>query len=123
MLKVISSFRRRGSITHEAFAAYWKDVHGPMVARIPGLRRHVQSHAVAPPEDPYEPDVIDELWFDDAADLVRARASAEWRAAEEDEARCAGPGRETMEVVEHEVLIPSTTAGSPRLVVLGLIEN
>ena len=28
---------RRPRVPHEVFATYWRDVHGPLCARIPGL--------------------------------------------------------------------------------------
>ena len=35
---------RRPSVPHEVFATYWRDVHGPLCARIPGLGWYVQNH-------------------------------------------------------------------------------
>ena len=35
--------RRRG-VAHETFAAYWRDVHGPLCSRIDGLGWYVQHH-------------------------------------------------------------------------------
>ena len=31
-------------MTVEAFQRHWREVHGPLGARVPGLRRYVQSH-------------------------------------------------------------------------------
>src|SRR5437762_3431839 len=104
MIKLVYTFRRRHGLSPEEFTAYWKDVHGPMGARLPGLRRLVQSHAVAGPGDrPASFDGMAELWFDDAEALQRARTSPEWRAATLDEARFIEPGSESSFVtVEHE---------------------
>lgn len=35
---------RRPGVAHETFAAYWRDVHGPLCARIEGLGWYVQHH-------------------------------------------------------------------------------
>jgi len=35
---------RHPKVPHELFAAYWRDVHGPLCARIPGLGWYVQYH-------------------------------------------------------------------------------
>jgi EthD domain len=35
---------RRPRVPHELFATYWRDVHGPLCARIPGLGWYVQHH-------------------------------------------------------------------------------
>jgi uncharacterized protein (TIGR02118 family) len=74
-------------MTDGKFFAYWKDVHGPIGARIPGLRRFVQSHRVAVSGDKSANfDGVAELWFDDARALMAARESAEWKASTADEA-------------------------------------
>ena len=44
---VINSYTtvlRRPRVPHELFATYWRDVHGPLCARIPGLGWYVQHH-------------------------------------------------------------------------------
>ncbi|PYE23019.1 methylmuconolactone methyl-isomerase [Rhizobium sp. PP-CC-3A-592] len=35
---------RRTKVPHETFANYWRDVHGPLCSRIPGLGWYVQNH-------------------------------------------------------------------------------
>jgi hypothetical protein len=35
---------RRPRVSHEVFATYWRDVHGPLCSRIPGLGWYVQNH-------------------------------------------------------------------------------
>lgn len=35
---------RRQRVSHELFANYWRDVHGPLCSRIPGLAWYVQTH-------------------------------------------------------------------------------
>ena len=35
---------RRPGVPHELFAHYWRDVHGPLCARLPGLGWYVQHH-------------------------------------------------------------------------------
>ncbi|QYE35364.1 hypothetical protein KZX46_05110 [Polymorphobacter sp. PAMC 29334] len=44
---VINSYTtvlRRPGVPHELFATYWRDVHGPLCSRIPGLGYYVQYH-------------------------------------------------------------------------------
>lgn len=126
MIKLVHLFRRKAGLSDDEFTVYWKDVHGPMGARIPGVRRLVQSHAlpVAGEAPAARHHGMTELWFDHADALAAARGTREWRAASEDETRFVEPGSQTFFVSEeHEVPIPATTSGWPRLVVLGLIEN
>ena len=35
---------RHPKVPHELFATYWRDVHGPLCSRIPGLGWYVQNH-------------------------------------------------------------------------------
>lgn len=35
---------RRPQVPHEVFATYWRDVHGPLCSRVPGLAWYVQYH-------------------------------------------------------------------------------
>jgi hypothetical protein len=44
---VINSYTtvlRRPRVPHAVFATYWRDVHGPLCSRIPGLGWYVQNH-------------------------------------------------------------------------------
>ncbi|MDQ0837336.1 hypothetical protein [Sphingomonas faeni] len=44
---VINSYTtvlRRPRVPHGVFATYWRDVHGPLCSRIPGLSWYVQNH-------------------------------------------------------------------------------
>ena len=87
MVKLIYCFRKRADLSDEAFDAYWGRVHGPIAARIPGLRRLVQSRALRVLGDARPPDFdgVAELWFDDVAALLRARESEAWRLSGLDE--------------------------------------
>jgi uncharacterized protein (TIGR02118 family) len=69
--------------------------HGPIGARIPYLRRLVQSHRRVVAGDKYQPDYdgMAELWFDDEDALLAARESAEWKASREDEANFIDPSK------------------------------
>ena len=35
---------RRPQVPHAVFALYWRDVHGPLCSRVPGLAWYVQYH-------------------------------------------------------------------------------
>ena len=88
MIKAIYLIRRKPEMSREDFHRYWREVHGPIAARIPGMRRYVQCHAL--PDAPGVTDEYDgaaEAWFDDLESLGRALASPEYAAAREDEGR------------------------------------
>ena len=88
MIKLVYCITKKPGLTDEEFFRYWKNVHGPIGARIPGLRKLIQSHRVILPGDERGPDYdgMAELWFDDVEALLASRESPEWRASSEDEA-------------------------------------
>jgi uncharacterized protein (TIGR02118 family) len=106
VIKVVYCFRKRAGISDEHFDRYWRDVHGQIGARIPGLRRLVQSRAVRLPVDARQPDFdgVAELWFEDEAALVRARASEEWKQSTQDEANFLDPSSTRYAVTEERTL-------------------
>jgi uncharacterized protein (TIGR02118 family) len=106
MIKLVYCIRKKPGLSDEEFFTYWGDVHGPIGARIPGIRKLVQSHAVAVPGDVREPDFdgVAELWFDSIEALLAARKSPQWRASTEDEANFIDPdGAAYLVTEEHEI--------------------
>lgn len=95
MVKLVYCICRKPSLTREEFVRYWADVHGPIGARIPGLRKLVQSYTIPAPGDVRPPDFdgMAELWFEDLAALLRARQSPEWQASGADERHFLDPTR------------------------------
>ncbi len=95
MVKLVYCICREPGLPREEFIRYWAEVHSPIGARIPGLRKLVQSYAIPAPEDvrPAAFDGMAELWFEDLAALLRARQSPEWRASTADEAHFVDPTR------------------------------
>jgi len=87
MVKVIYCIAKKPELGDDEFHRYWRDVHGPIAARIPGLRRYVQSHTIARSAELRAPeyDGVAEVWFDDMDALLGAMDSDEVRAALEDE--------------------------------------
>jgi uncharacterized protein (TIGR02118 family) len=73
MIKRITLIYRREGMSVEEFRRHWLQVHGPLAARTPGLRRYVQHHVVESRTrtNLLRPDGIAELWFDTAEDEQR----------------------------------------------------
>ena len=64
---------------------YWRDVHGPIGAAMPGVRRYIQNHAgTALDGSPAPCDGFAEIWFDDMESMLRALSSPEGLAAQAD---------------------------------------
>jgi hypothetical protein len=39
-----TTVKRRARVPHDIFATYWRDVHGPLCSRLPGLGLYIQHH-------------------------------------------------------------------------------
>ncbi|HUA01795.1 MAG TPA: EthD domain-containing protein [Candidatus Aquilonibacter sp.] len=112
MIKVVYCVTKKVGLTDEEFFRYWRDVHGPIGARIPHLRRLVQSHRIAVSSDAHAPDYdgVAELWFDDEAALLAARQSPEWRASSEDETHFIDPSRTAYFVTREHAIFDAGSA-------------
>jgi uncharacterized protein (TIGR02118 family) len=81
LIKRLSFTKRKPGRAREEFFRYWREVHGPLGARLPSLRRYVQSHvlpsAYAKGDPPF--DGAAQLWFEDLSAMQRATESKEYR--------------------------------------------
>jgi uncharacterized protein (TIGR02118 family) len=120
MVKLIFCLRRRQDVSEDEFHRYWRDEHGPLVARHAsalGIRRYVQLHTLRGPvndalaatrQTPDAYDGVAELWFDDADALVAGAAGDGRAAAAElarDEARFIDHRRSPLFVAEEHPVI------------------
>lgn len=80
MVKIVTAASRLPGLTLEEFQQHWYEVHGPLGARLPGLRRYVQNHAIAEAYAfrGFTHDGWAELWFDDLDALKLAWSSPEF---------------------------------------------
>jgi len=107
MVKLVYCITKKANLTDEEFFRYWKDVHGPIGARIPGLRKMIQSRRITVPGDRYRGgyDGMVELWFDSPEALLAARQSPEWKASSDDEANFIDHSRVAYMVTEEHVIL------------------
>ena len=101
MVKAIYLIRRKPGMSPADFHRYWREVHGAIAARIPGMRRYVQCHAL---DDTSDYDGAAEAWFDDMDAVRAAVASPEYADARADEARFIDLDRTTL-IFTQEVLV------------------
>jgi uncharacterized protein (TIGR02118 family) len=108
MAKGIGFVRRKPGMPVEAFQRHWREVHGPLGAAIPGMRRYVQSHTrLAAYDRGREPtwDGIATIWFDDPAALRAATATPEWGRAKADDANFIAPGPVSFIITTEHIII------------------
>lgn len=106
MYKVIELLKRTPGSSVEDFHQRWLELHGPVRAALPGLRRYVQSHTLLKGYARGELlfDGIHEMWFDDKDAFEATRASAAWRAAEKDAALFADSSRTVLMTADVHII-------------------
>jgi len=95
MIRRLVILRRKPTLSVAEFRHYWENVHGPLIARLPGLRRYVQYQVeseLAPGSGAACIDGIAELWFDSAEAQRAAYESPEYAAVLADEPRLFADG-------------------------------
>ena len=110
MMKLIYCITRRPELSVEEFQRYWREVHGPIAARIPGLRRYLQCHVLPELYGGERTPAYDgaaELWYDDLAAWEAARRSPEVRAAVEDERNFIDHSKTVLFFTEEHVIVGS----------------
>lgn len=107
MIKLVYCISKKRDLTDQEFFDYWEGIHAPIGARIPGLRRFVQSRRLMVPGDKQKPDYdgMVELWFDNVDALLAARQAPEWKASTEDEANFIDHSKVAYFVSEERVVI------------------
>jgi uncharacterized protein (TIGR02118 family) len=98
---------------HDEFADYWINRHGPLAAKIPGLRGYSISvaHAVPFSEEVFPWDGLVEMYFDDGEALEAGLASREGVVAVDDVENFAE--RKGFMLTQETVIIPVERHDAP----------
>lgn len=107
-VKNIEFVNRPKGMDVEKFHAYWRDVHGPIAAKIPVLRRYVQSHArMGAYRDGREPiyDGCAITWFDSTADMRLSATTPEYAATRADEPNFLPEGHLPIVIAKEHVIV------------------
>lgn len=108
-VKAVEFLSRRPGLAVDEFQRHWRQTHGPLIAKIPGLRRCVLS---ATRRSAYEAgrtpahDGATLMWFDSVETLRVAAASTEYAAAVADRPRFLAPGEPPFIVTREHVIVP-----------------
>ena len=88
MVHLVEFVRRKPGMDVDAFQSYWSGTHGPLGAKIPMIRRYVQSHvrptAYGGGRQPLY-DGVAEAWFDSTDAMRESAKTEEYRAVRADE--------------------------------------
>jgi uncharacterized protein (TIGR02118 family) len=109
--------QKHPDLSSHAFRSHWRDRHGPLAAKLPGLRHYHQNHVVdreqrgiTYPRSGHHLDGFSELWFDDLPSMSAAFANAQVQQLGEDEDRFIGELK-LITAIQH-VVVPKP-AGVP----------
>ena len=118
MITRMGILTRRPDLTPEQFRRHWLEVHGPLAARLPGLRRYQQNHVVDASQlaidharGAWEVDGFSQLWFDDIDAMRRAVESPEFRPDLPDFANFCGEVK--LVVCQPNVVVPVAADAGP----------
>jgi uncharacterized protein (TIGR02118 family) len=82
MIKAVFVVYKRPDLSTEEFRRYWKDIHAPIAANIPGLRKYTINPSQSDLDGSQPPyDGIAELYFDSAEASRTAWETPEGKAA------------------------------------------
>jgi uncharacterized protein (TIGR02118 family) len=107
-VKNIEFVNRRPGMALEPFRSYWRNVHGPLAAKIPSIRRYEQNHLVlseyqngaAPPYDG-----LAVTWFASTAEMRSGAATSEYAATRADEAHFLPDGHLPIIITREHVVL------------------
>jgi uncharacterized protein (TIGR02118 family) len=105
VLKVTFVVYEKSGLDRAEALRYWRDTHGPIDAKIPGLQRYVQQHAIAAPEGDPPFLGVATLTFADEDAFGVAAASPEFAAAIADLDNFADAQRLPTAFVEEVVIV------------------
>ena len=117
-VKLANTAYKRDDFTLEGFFDYWKNVHAPISATVPGFGGYVVSRITEQLTGDLRPDALCELWFPDHTTFNAFEASPELAEAEVDTARYAKMTG-THWLMKETVLIPPPSTGPGTLEIGG----
>ena len=106
-MKFVVVIHKRATLSDQQFFRYFREVHGPLAGRLPGLQRYVQNFAT--PDASRKPpswSAVIELYFADQASMEAAWQSPEGKAATEDLKHFADLERTTWSIVQEHCVLP-----------------
>jgi uncharacterized protein (TIGR02118 family) len=104
MIKMVAMVKKKEEMERGEFIRYWLEVHAPLEAKWPGLKKYVINPAIgAPGGDEPEYDGVAELWFEDEKAMNKALESPERQISREDFLKFVGGA--TMMVTEEYVIL------------------
>ena len=112
MIKMVAMVKKQEGMGRGEFIRYWLEIHAPLEAKWPGLKKYVISPAIGTPgggEPEY--DGVAELWFEDEKAMNKALESPERHVSREDFVKFVGAA--TMMVTEEHTIFDEGEEENP----------
>lgn len=107
-VKNVEFVTRRPDMEVAAFQRYWREVHGPLGASIPMVRRYVQSHTRRAAYERGRAPACDGVaitWFDDTKAMRASAATPEYARVRADEPNFLAPGPAPFIITREHVIV------------------
>jgi uncharacterized protein (TIGR02118 family) len=107
-VKNVEFVTRKPGMPIDEFQRYWREVHGPLAALIPVIRRYVQSHTRLSAYQGGRAPLFDGVaitWFDDTQAMRASAASAEYARTRADEPHFLSPGDPPFIITREHVVV------------------
>ena len=106
MTKFMAILIKKPGMSSEEFRRYWKETHGPIAAKMPGLRKYVQDHSLSDTSGNAPAfDGVAELWFDSPEAMQASWASPAGQATIADVPNFLDPQATRMLVVDEQPVV------------------
>ena len=108
-VKSVEFVTRKPGLEVDKFQRYWREVHGPLAASIPMIRRYVQSHTRPSAYERGRTPAYDGVaitWFDDTQAMRASAATVQYARVRADEPSFIAPGDPPLIITTEHVVIP-----------------
>ena len=108
-VKNIEFVTRKPGLELEKFQRYWREIHGPIAAQIPMIRRYVQSHTRPSAYERGRTPAYDGVaitWFDDSQAMRASATTAEYARTRADEPNFITAGDPPFIITTEHVIVP-----------------
>ena len=108
-VKNVEFITRKPGLAVDDFQRYWREIHGPIAAQIPLIRRYVQSHTRPSAYERGRTPAYDGLaitWFDDTQAMRASAATAQYARTRADEPNFITPGDPAFIITTEHVIVP-----------------
>ena len=108
-VKNVEFVTRKPGLAVDEFQRYWREIHGPLAAQIPVIRRYVQSHTRPSAYERARTPAYDGVaitWFDDTQAMRASAASSQYPRVRADEPNFIAPGDAPFIITTEHVIVP-----------------